>query len=97
MENKKIVDYLLSCGIKPQIKGFRYLYNAIELTIKNNNELPQVTKILYPTIAEKYNDTPSKVERACRHSISVSNKDFKHMTCGEFIAKAAISLNFSKK
>lgn len=97
MENKKIVDYLLGCGIKPNIKGFEYLYTAIEITIRNDYKMPQVTKFLYPTIAEMYNDTPSKVERACRHSISISNKEFKHMTCGEFIARAAISMKFAKK
>lgn len=31
-----------------------------------------VTKELYPTIAEKYNTTPSRVERAIRHAIELA-------------------------
>ncbi len=31
-----------------------------------------VTKELYPMIAEKYNTTPSRVERAIRHAIELA-------------------------
>ena len=31
-----------------------------------------VTKVLYPTVAKKYNTTPSRVERAIRHAIEVA-------------------------
>jgi two-component system response regulator (stage 0 sporulation protein A) len=31
-----------------------------------------VTKLLYPTIAKRYDTTPSRVERAIRHSIEVA-------------------------
>ncbi len=36
------------------------------------NLLGAVTKELYPLIAEKYNTTPSRVERAIRHAIEVA-------------------------
>ena len=32
----------------------------------------QITKTLYPTIADKYGTTPSRVERAIRHAIEVA-------------------------
>lgn len=96
MENKKIVDYLFNCGVKPQLKGFRYLYEAIVMTIKNNYEMPKITKVIYPTIAEKYNDTKGRVERACRHSIQTSDRKHKNMTCGEFIAKSVIEIKFAR-
>ena len=34
--------------------------------------LNSITKLLYPTIAERYQTTPSRVERAIRHAIEVS-------------------------
>jgi len=34
--------------------------------------LGSVTKQLYPTIAKRYDTTPSRVERAIRHSIEVA-------------------------
>lgn len=34
--------------------------------------LGAVTKVLSPTIAEKYTTTPSRVERAIRHAIEVA-------------------------
>lgn len=34
--------------------------------------LSSVTKILYPDIAQKFNTTPSRVERAIRHAIEVA-------------------------
>ncbi len=34
--------------------------------------LGSITKVLYPRIAEKYDTTPSRVERAIRHAIEVA-------------------------
>ena len=34
--------------------------------------LNSITKILYPTIAKKFQTTPSRVERAIRHAIEVA-------------------------
>ena len=34
--------------------------------------LNSITKQLYPTIAKKYDTTPSRVERAIRHAIEVA-------------------------
>ena len=42
------------------------------LAINDTEMLNCVTKILYPTIAKKYNTTSSRVERAIRHAIEVA-------------------------
>lgn len=96
MENEKIVDYLLDCGVKPHNKGFSYLYEAISMIIKNNYKMPKITREMYPYIAEKYNDTPSRVERSCRHSIQTSKSEYKYLTCGEFMARSAIKIRFMR-
>lgn len=94
MESKKIVNYLLKCGVKPHVKGFRYLYEAILIVGENNNIMPKITKFIYPQIALKYGDSSSRVERSCRHAIQSANKTHKFMTNAEFIAKAALDIWF---
>ena len=94
---KEIVNYLLVCGIRPHIKGFNYLHKAIEMTIENGGIMPKITKVLYPEIAEEFNDTYSKVERAIRHSISTAKKEYRNMSNSEFIAKASIVISFASK
>ena len=42
------------------------------MVIDNVELLGAVTKELYPSIAKKYNTTPSRVERAIRHAIEVA-------------------------
>jgi two-component system response regulator (stage 0 sporulation protein A) len=59
-------------GVPANIKGYRYLITAIELCIGDMDMLGSVTKLLYPTIAKRYDTTPSRVERAIRHSIEVA-------------------------
>jgi len=63
---------LQESGILPHIKGYQYLREAITLVINNVEFLNAVTKELYPSIASKFNTTPSRVERAIRHSIEVA-------------------------
>ena len=94
---KEIVNYLLECGIKPHIKGFNYLHRAIEITMANDNAMPPVTKILYPQIAEEFNDASTRVERAIRHAIQTANQGYKYMSNGEFIARASIVISFASK
>ncbi|MBR5473710.1 MAG: sporulation initiation factor Spo0A C-terminal domain-containing protein, partial [Clostridia bacterium] len=44
----------------------------IMMTVKDASMINSVTKVLYPTIAKKYNTTSSRVERAIRHAIEVA-------------------------
>ena len=42
------------------------------LSVQDMEMLNSITKLLYPTIAAKYDTTPSRVERAIRHAIEVA-------------------------
>lgn len=64
--------FLKELCVNPSLLGFNYLKDAIELCLNNKETLNSITKVLYPTIAEKYNTTPSRVERAIRHAIETS-------------------------
>ena len=69
--NILVTDLLRKIGAKPNIKGYRYLREAVILVYKNWNYMDAITKELYPDIAKKFNTTASRVERAIRHSIEV--------------------------
>ncbi|MFW5980513.1 MAG: sporulation transcription factor Spo0A [Halanaerobiaceae bacterium] len=70
--NLKITELLHKLGVPAHIKGYLYLREAIKLVTQEIDLLGSVTKKLYPRVAEKYNTTPNRVERAIRHAIEVT-------------------------
>lgn len=67
-----ITDIIHQIGVPAHIKGYHYLREGIMMTVKDASMINSVTKVLYPTIAKKYNTTSSRVERAIRHAIEVA-------------------------
>ena len=59
-------------GVPAHIKGYQYLREAIIMSVNDSEMLNSITKILYPTIAKKFQTTSSRVERAIRHAIEVA-------------------------
>lgn len=59
-------------GIPAHIKGYQYLRESIMMVVNDISLLNAITKELYPSVAEKYDTTPSRVERAIRHAIEVA-------------------------
>lgn len=72
MLDTTITSIIKEIGVPAHIKGYTYLREAIHMVYTDIDLLGAVTKILYPDIAEKYNTTPSRVERAIRHAIEVA-------------------------
>ena len=70
--DEKITSIFLTVGIPAHIKGYQYLRDAIVMSVNDMDMLNSITKILYPTIAKKYQTTSSRVERAIRHAIEVA-------------------------
>ncbi|ENY8449625.1 sporulation transcription factor Spo0A [Clostridioides difficile] len=68
----EITNIIHEIGVPAHIKGHLYLREAIKMVIDNVELLGAVTKELYPSIAKKFNTTPSRVERAIRHAIEVA-------------------------
>lgn len=69
---KDVTDMIHEIGVPAHIKGYQYLREAIMMSVEDVEMLGSITKILYPTIAKKYQTTPSRVERAIRHAIEVA-------------------------
>ncbi|MDD3239778.1 MAG: sporulation transcription factor Spo0A [Lachnospira sp.] len=67
-----ITNVIHDIGIPAHIKGYQYLRDSILLAVRDNDIINSITKILYPTIAQKYETTSSRVERAIRHAIEVA-------------------------
>lgn len=77
-------------GILPNLKGYKYLKEAIVKGYCNREMLDAVTKYLYPEVAEAHNTTSDRVERAIRHAIESAwskcggNGFYKKMGFAEF-------------
>lgn len=69
---KDVTDMIHEIGVPAHIKGYQYLREAIMMAVEDIDMLASITKVLYPTIAKKYQTTPSRVERAIRHAIEVA-------------------------
>jgi len=68
----EVTEIIHEIGVPAHIKGYQYLRDAIIMSVNDIEMLGSITKILYPTIAKKYQTTPSRVERAIRHAIEVA-------------------------
>ena len=69
---KDVTDMIHEIGVPAHIKGYQYLREAIMMSVEDVEMLNSITKILYPTIAKKFQTTSSRVERAIRHAIEVA-------------------------
>ncbi len=67
-----VTEIIHQIGVPAHIKGYNYLREAIMLSVKDNDMINSVTKVLYPTVAKKNQTTSSRVERAIRHAIEVA-------------------------
>lgn len=69
---KDVTDMIHELGVPAHIKGYQYLREAIMMAVEDIDMLNSITKVLYPTIAKRFQTTPSRVERAIRHAIEVA-------------------------
>jgi two-component system response regulator (stage 0 sporulation protein A) len=68
----EVTNIIHELGIPAHIKGYLYLRESILMVVDHVELLGGVTKELYPMVAQRYNTTASRVERAIRHAIEVA-------------------------
>lgn len=56
-------------GITANKKGYYYIRYAVELMINDITLIEKITTVIYSSVAKEFNTTPSRAERAIRHSI----------------------------
>ncbi len=67
-----ITKILHELGIPSHIKGYQYIREGIGIIFDHPETIGGITKELYPELADKFDTTVSRVERAIRHAIEVS-------------------------
>lgn len=67
-----VTEIMHEIGVPAHVRGYQYLRDAIIMATENASVIKSVTKVLYPTVAEHYDTTPSRVERAIRHAIETA-------------------------
>lgn len=70
--DERLSSIFIRAGIPPHIKGYQFLREAVKLAVAYPEMINSITKKLYPTIAQIYQTSASKVERAIRHAIEVA-------------------------
>lgn len=65
----QVSEELMAIGISPGLLGFGYARDAILMVCNEPKLIRAITKSIYPKVAEENGTTPSRVERAIRHSV----------------------------
>ena len=72
MLDERITNIFISVGIPAHIKGYQFLREAIKMAVACPDIINSITKRLYPEVANRFDTSASKVERAIRHAIEVA-------------------------
>ena len=82
----RVSNLLKGIGMPMNILGYQYMKKALILIYENEAMLHNITKELYPTIANEFGTKPSRAERALRHSIEATfdrgNLEILHQVLG---------------
>lgn len=65
----KIAKILGELEAPHALLGYKYAIYAILLVMEDPEMISNMTKVVYPKVAKKFNSTPSRAERAIRHFI----------------------------
>lgn len=68
----EVGSLLHDLGIPSNIRGYEYIREGIMILYGDDTVSSKITKSVYPLIAEKYQTTTTRVERAIRHAIEIS-------------------------
>ncbi|MGE5550244.1 MAG: sporulation transcription factor Spo0A [Bacteroidota bacterium] len=69
---REVTEIMHKLRIPAKFKGYTYLRESILLTVGDSTVITEITKQLYPKIAEKYKTTSDRVERAMRFAIEAA-------------------------
>lgn len=108
---EEIIHSLREINFPANLKGYNHMKTALEAILNRPELIEYITKELYPIVAEAHQTTPSRVERALRHSIEVvydrndpeylaevlgpSNYNKGKLTNSEFLAVMAENIRIS--
>ena len=68
----QIAVMLRLIGVQPDVRGWRYIVDAVQMVVEDEELLHHLTKELYPAIARKNGTTWQRVERCIRNAIETA-------------------------
>ena len=68
-EEGVVRDILLYLGVPDHLNGYEMAVHAVVLCLQDRKYLDRISDRLYPALAEKFDTTNSRAERAIRHLI----------------------------
>ncbi len=68
----RVSSLLHDLGIPSSVRGYEYIRDSVLILYAEDGMALHLTKDIYPKIADKYQTTSSRVERAIRHAIEIS-------------------------
>ncbi len=70
-----VTRVLHQMGVPARLSGYQYMREAIIMLVNDMNIAHSITKVLYYDVAQKYDTTMNRVERAIRTAVEVSWKN----------------------
>lgn len=87
---ESVVDELLKIGVPVNVDGFPYLATTLTLVVRDPSKVNSMVKGLYTEVAEMYESTPSRVNKAIssaiRSSWSKGNIKYQHQLFGSSVS-----------
>lgn len=68
----RVTEILHEIGVPASLRGYPYLRRAIILAVQDKTAINSITKVLYPQVAQEFQTTSSRTERAIRHAVEVA-------------------------
>ena len=69
MQEKQVAETLIRLGFRPHMTGYRYALAGVCMIMQQPDAHLPLTKVIYPSVGERYGVKPNQVERAIRGSI----------------------------
>ncbi len=70
--NQQITEMIHDIGVPANIKGYRYLREAIKLAVEDLDRMNNMTEYIYKPIALEDNSTPKRVRNAITRAIEIA-------------------------
>ena len=70
--NQQITEMIHNIGVPANIKGYRYLREAIKLAVEDMDRINNMTECIYKPIALANNSTPKRVRTAMMRAIEIA-------------------------
>lgn len=97
MENEmKIYNFMKWIGVPSHFKGYHYIKAALPIVTDAyaKGETVRMMKELYPSVAEQFDSTPQRVERAIRHAIQRTFDEITTEVYGEVFRELSYNIDY---